>query len=985
MDASTSTTSTSSTTATSSLEGARPTLYVVDALNFVFRAFHALPRLTTSRGENTGAVYGLCQMLMRIEREQRPSHLCAVFDAPGENFRHRIYAGYKTERPPMPPELAPQLERVHEVVGAFGIQTLSVPGFEADDVIATVARLAVAEKMDVVICSSDKDLTQLCGPGITILDTMKNRFLTAVDIRERFGVGPEQVGDVLALTGDSIDNVPGVDGIGPKTAAELVNRYGSLAEVLAHADEVKGKRGEALRAARAQVVVSRELVRLREDVPLSKTLAELHRHEPDNQRLLGLFRALEFSRLADNLAAASASASGGGATMSAAVGLATGAAVAGVPASSPAPAVGPAGAGEGGEPGAEGPGETEAGAPPGGAAAAVTVTPMVFATPVDAEILSTPSELAALASALAGSGDALGFAIVWDGPSPVQAELVGLAFATGAGRRVYVPLSHRYLGAPPSLRATEALAIVGPLLARPDLGKAVHDAKTTAVVLQGHGVRLGGVVGDAMLAGYLLDASRTRYDLEVIAAAQGITDVSPRAAWLGTGKTLRAAADVLVDEAGRRLGAEAAAALGLAGTQRASLELRALAPLYRDLELPLAAVLARIECRGISLDTDYLRALGQEVGQLATGLEAEIHALAGLTFNISSNKQLADVLFGKLALPVIRKTKTGASTDADTLEELAALHPVPAKIVEYRGLMKLKGTYIDALPALVNPRTGRLHTSFNQAVAATGRLSSSDPNLQNIPIRTELGRRIRQAFLARPGYALVSADYSQIELRVLAHFSGDPRFVEAFRAGEDIHQRTAAEVFEVPPSAVTLEHRRVAKAINFGLVFGQTDFGLAQTLRIPRPRARAYIDNYFRRYGGVRDYMERAIAQARVTGEVTTLLGRRRPLPEIRSTRVQERNYAERIARNTPIQGSAADLLKLAMIRVERGIEAAIPAAAGAELLLTVHDELVFEVPTDRVSAFSAWVKAEMEQVMTLEVPLVVDVGSGTTWGDAHH
>ena len=948
---------------------ARQTLFVVDALNFIFRAFHALPRLTTSRGEHTGAVYGLCQMLMRIEREQRPSHLCAVFDAPGENFRHRLFGGYKTERPPMPAELAPQLDRVHEVIAAFGIPTLSVPGFEADDVIATVARLAVAEGMDVVICSSDKDLTQLCGPGISILDTMKNRTLTPVDIAEKFGVGPERVGDVLALTGDSIDNVPGVEGIGPKTAAELVNRFGDLAGVLAHADEVKGKRGEALRAAREQVLLSRELVRLREDVPLPKSLSELHRHEPDNQSLLGLFRTLEFSRLADNLASALATAStSAAATASASAG--------------PTEGDVDLGAAVGAEVGAGLEGE---GLAPRAKAPAPPTAALVFVDPVDAEILRTPSELAALATALHAEHEEWGLALVWDGPSAVQAELVGLAVATAGGRRAYLPLSHRYLGAPTTMHAADVVAVLGPLLGEPTRPKAVHDGKTMAVVLQQLGIRLDGVVGDSMLAGYLLDASRTRYDLDVIATAGGIPDVAPRTAWLGTGKSARAAADVLVEEAGRRLGAEAAAARVLSGAQRATLEARALAPLYRELELPLAGVLARIECRGISLDSGYLRTLGQEVGQLATLLEAEIHALAGSTFNISSNKQLADVLFGKLGLPVIRKTKTGASTDADTLEELAALHPVPAKIVEYRGLMKLKGTYIDALPALVNPRTGRLHTSFNQAVAATGRLSSSDPNLQNIPIRTELGRRIRQAFLARPGTTLVSADYSQIELRVLAHFSADPGFVEAFRAGDDIHQRTAAEVFEVPLTAVTAEHRRVAKAINFGLVFGQTDFGLAQTLRIPRLRARAYIDNYFRRYGGVREYMERAIAEARVTGEVTTLLGRRRPLPEIRSARVQERNYAERIARNTPIQGSAADLLKLAMIRVDRGIESgAVPAAVGAELLLTVHDELVFEVPTDRVSDFCPWVKAEMEHVMPLAVPLVVDVGFGATWGDAH-
>jgi DNA polymerase-1 len=459
-----------------------------------------------------------------------------------------------------------------------------------------------------------------------------------------------------------------------------------------------------------------------------------------------------------------------------------------------------------------------------------------------------------------------------------------------------------------------------------------------------------------------------------------VTPVVARALWLGTGRSARPPAEIQVEDAGAHLGAEAAAALALAPVQQAGLTRLGLDSLYRDIELPLAHVLARVEVTGVRIDSDRLREIGTEVARSIAGLEAEIHQLAGTTFNIGSPKQLAEVLFGKLGLPVIRRTKTGPSTDADVLEELAALHPVPAKIVEYRVLTKLKGTYIEALPALVNPRTGRLHTTFNQAVAATGRLSSSDPNLQNIPIRTEVGRRIREAFVADPGFEIVSADYSQIELRILAHFSEDPAFLDAFRSGQDIHQRTAAQVFGVPPESVTDEQRRIAKAINFGLVFGQSDFGLAQALRIPRAQARAYIDSYFQRYSGVRSYMERAIADARQTAEVTTLLGRRRPLPEIRASRPQERGHAERIARNSPIQGSAADLLKLAMIRVDAGLS----AWRDARLLLTVHDELVFEVPTDTVEPFSEWVKGQMETIYELRVPLVVDVGRGLTWGAAH-
>jgi DNA polymerase-1 len=923
----------------------RPSLYVLDALNFLFRAFHALPPLKTTRGEQTGAIYGLCQMLLKIEREQRPTHLCVVFDAPGDNFRHQVYTEYKAHRPPMPPELAGQIGMVRTVLQAFGLTMLEVPGFEADDVIATLAKVGTAAGMEVVICSSDKDLLQLCNENVSILDTMKNKRLGPPEVHEKFGVGPDRVGDVLALMGDSIDNVPGVPGIGPKTAAELINKYGTLDELLAHAAEVKGKRGEALVASRDLVRTSRRLVALRDDVPLPKTLVELHRVEPDREQLRGLFRELEFSRLADSLSPQGAAAIAAHAEEAA-------------PATAPEPAV------------------------------PETLGPA--APPPDARLVLDRAGLEALARDIEAAG-AVAVAALHDGPSAVRSDLVGLGLAIPRGAdapdRVYVPLCHRYLGAPACLPEADVLETLGALLASSRIAKHVHDGKLIDVLLRRRGRLLGGVVSDSMIASYLLDASRARHDLDLVAMTERagqVGEVQSRPLWMGTGRTARTGVDIPVEEVGRRLAAEAAAALALAPIQDAKLTALRLESLYRELELPLAGVLARIECRGVKLDTDKLREIGHEVGAGLVALEKEIHALAGGPFNISSNKQLADVLFGKLSLPVIRKTKTGASTDADTLEELAALHPVPAKIVEYRGLAKLKGTYIDALPALVNPQTGRLHTSFNQAVAATGRLSSSDPNLQNIPIRTDVGRRIREAFVAQPGYLLVSADYSQIELRILAHLSDDPAFLDAFRSGQDIHQRTAAEVFGVPAAEVTAEHRRIAKAINFGLVFGQGEFGLSQVLRIPRAQAREYIASYFNRYAGVRAYMDNAIATARASGESSTLLGRRRPLPDIRSTRAQERAYAERIARNTPVQGTAADLLKLAMLRVDAGIEAGAEGAQGAQLLLTVHDELVFEVPEARVPAFQRWVKAEMEGVYALKVPLVVDVGAGPTWSAAH-
>ncbi len=924
----------------SSTSAGKPSLFIVDALNFLFRAFHALPPLTTTKGLQTGAIYGLCQMILRIEREERPTHLCVVYDAPGDNFRNEIFPAYKAHRPPMPPELAAQLSLVRQVVEAFGLTQLEVAGFEADDIIATLAKVASAAGMQVVICSSDKDLMQLCDGDVSVLDTMKNRRLGVEEVREKFGVPPELVGDVLALMGDSVDNVPGVAGIGPKTAAELINRFGSLEALLAGAGEIKGKRGASIIEARQSILLSRELVRLREDVPLPKTLAELHRIDPDQQRLGALFRELEFSRLAEQLTAFDR--------------------------------------------------ENAAKSPNPGAAPPPVAPAPVPEPPVAVDTILDRVALAELAQQIEAAG-AVGIAALYDGVSAVRGDLVGLAFALPAGRRAYLPFHHRYLGAPVCLPEA-ALAELAAVLASPAIAKHAHDVKTLEVLLGQRGLALGGVASDPMLAAYLLDTARTHYDLDVVAASEGLAPPAARGSWMGTGASARPGSDISVEEVGPRLGAEAAASLALADRQAPQIVSGGFESLYRDMELPLADLLAKVECRGILLDVGKLREIGHEVGTSLVALESEIHAIAGGPFNISSNKQLADVLFGKLSLPVGRRTKTGPSTDADTLEELAALHPVPAKIVEFRALAKLRGTYIDALPALVNPATGRLHTSFNQAVAATGRLSSSNPNLQNIPIRTEIGRRIREAFVAKPGHLLVSADYSQIELRILAHFSQDPAFLEAFRSGQDIHLRTAAEVFGVPLEGVTSEQRRIAKAINFGLVFGQTDFGLAQVLRIPRAQARAYIDSYFARYAGVRAYMERAIADARAAGAVSTLLGRRRPLPEIRATRAQDRAYAERIARNTPIQGSAADLLKLAMIRVERGIaterataSGTAPAAAvDAALLLTVHDELVFEVPEAAVPEFKQWIKNEMEMVFDLAVPLVVDVGAGATWGAAH-
>ena len=900
------------------------TLFIVDALNYLFRAFHALLPLTTKAGQPTGAVYGFCQMLLRIEREHQPSHMCVVFDAPGPTFRDQLYRDYKATRSPTPPELIAQIDLAHQVANAFGYAVLAVAGVEADDVIATLVRSARTDGLAVVIGSSDKDLMQLCSDEVKLLDAVKNRLLGPAEVQEKWFVPPEKLGDVLALMGDSVDNVPGVPGIGPKTAAELINTYGSLDGVLANAAKIKGKKGQAIADSRELLAMSRALVRLRDDVDLPATLPELMRAPPSAEKLRDLFTRLEFGRLLSQLAP--------------------------VPPSS------------------------EAANEPLAPAPASTVPPGEGPAP---KVVVDKQALAEMVAAIGQAGE-VAISPLFDGESPVRARLRAIAFATRAGQCYVVPVKQGLLETMAGLSESDAVDALAPMLADPKAAKHLHNCKALDVFLRVRGKTLAGVKSDTMLAAYVLDAARADYDLAGLVSDDLGRTIDSRAAWAKAG---RGGTEVPIDDAAvRYLAAEAIAIADLAARQESRLAAANQQSLYRDVELALAPVLAAMECWGIRLDGEYLRALGGEVSASAKALESEIHGLAGGEFNIASPKQLAEVLFGKLGLPVIKKTKTGASTDADVLEELATLHPMPAKILEYRTLTKLKGTYIDALPALVNPRTRRLHTTYQQAVAATGRLSSSDPNLQNIPIRSEIGRKIRHAFVADPGYQIVSADYSQIELRVLAHFCEDPAFLDAFRTGADIHRRTAAEVFSIAESAVSDEQRRIAKAINFGLVFGQTDFGLAQVLRIPRAEAHKYIQSYFERYARVRGHMDAMIAEARRTQVVRTLLGRTRALPEINAKRPQERNYAERIARNTPIQGSAADILKLAMLRVARGL----PRFPQIRLLLTVHDELVFEVPTADVEAFCPWVKAEMEAAYALRVPLVVEVRAGRTWGDAH-
>jgi DNA polymerase-1 len=889
----------------SSADKSRRSIALIDAPGFVFRAFHALPPLSTADGQPTGAAYGFCNMLFRLIEELQPDYLAAVFDV-GRSFRKDLFDQYKANRPPQPPELKSQFPLVRKLLGAFRVPVVELEGFEADDLIATLTRQARADDIDVVIVSSDKDLMQLASDHVQLLDTMKNKRFGPAEVTAKYGVSPDQLGDWLALVGDSSDNVPGIPGVGAKTATKLLQQYGSLEAVLAAAEEVSGKKlRQNLLDHAEQARLSRRLVELKHDCPVGLALGDLRHLEPDDERLRGLFEQLEFGRLRDRLQ----------------------------PSTSLNREV------------------------------YRTVTSVEGAREIADQVAKSPRVALAVATA--------------DGSA--RAPLIGLGLCWGESQACYVPVGHAYLGAPRQLTLKQ-LGDAGLLQLLEDarVPKTCHDSKAACVALRRAGVSLDGVDDDPMLASYVLDPSRSHQLADLALDHLGHQMLESRA----HGARHDAVTELSLEQATPLFAERAEAALRLGGVLGESLaEEHALRSLMRDVELPLSAILAQMEVHGCLVDVDALRQLSRKLGRQLDALEQRIQNEAGWPVNVGSPKQLQKLLFEQLGLTTGRKTKTGYSTDAEVLADLALEHPVAGWINEHRILAKLKSTYLDALPALVDRETGRLHTSYNQAVAATGRLSSSDPNLQNIPIRTDVGRQIRAAFVAPEGKVLLSADYSQIELRVLAHLSKDPVLVDAFQQGQDVHSRTAAEVFGVPAASVDAEQRRIAKAVNFGVIYGQTDFGLSRQLHIPRADARRYIEGYFERYAGVKRFMEQLIADARETGSVQTLLGRRRQVHEISARRHQARSAAERIARNTPIQGTAADLIKIAMIRVEREL-----AQHGwqAPMILTVHDELVLEVDEDAVEQVGDVVREAMTSVMKLEVPLVVDVRSGRSWAEAH-
>ncbi len=889
-------------------------LYLVDGSSYIYRAYYAIRHLSNSKGEATNAVYGFTKMLQTLIKQEQPDHLAVIFDAKGPTFRKELYPEYKANRSAMPEDLVPQIPLIKEVVRAFRLPMLELQGYEADDIIATLARRYAALGLDVTVVTGDKDLMQIVSDRVSLLDTMKGRRSREPEVIERFGVPPRQVLEVLGLAGDTSDNIPGVPGIGEKTASALIQEFGDIENLLANIDQVKGKkRQENLREFADQARLSRRLADLVYDLPVEIDYADLALEEPDKEQLSALYAQLEFHQLLQDLGVADK------------------------------PAERCAEAGD----------------------------------------YQTVTTVEALETMLARLCDAGRFAFDTETTSlkAVQAELVGLSFSLAAGSGWYLPVGHRYLGAPEQLDPGLVLEKLRPLLEDAAMAKVGQNIKYDALVLRNAGIELAGISDDTMVLSYLTHPEAKSHGLDALARDHLNHRMIPYKELTGSGQKQIGFAEVEVEKAAVYAAEDADITWQIAEKLLPELPASGAEKLYREVEMPLVDVLTRVEWRGIRVDAELLADLSTEMGIALKRLEEEIHTLADGSFNINSPKQLGEVLFEKLALPRGKKTKTGWSTNVDVLTNLAEEHEIAARILEYRSVAKLKNTYTDALPQLINPATGRIHTSFNQAVTATGRLSSSEPNLQNIPIRTPEGRRIREAFLPAEGNLLLAADYSQIELRVMAHIADVESLKQSFEAGEDIHRRTASEIFNVFPELVSDEMRRQAKTINFGVLYGMGAFSLAKDLGISRKEAQQFIDSYFARYPAVLRFMEERREEARQDQYVTTLLGRRCAIPEISSKNGAVRSYAERNAINYPIQGSAADIIKVAMVNIDRRLR---EENLQARMVLQVHDELVFDVPETELEQVRQLVKLEMENAVTLSVPLVVDIGVGANWSEAH-
>jgi DNA polymerase-1 len=896
-------------------------LILVDGSSFIFRAYHALPPLTSPKGMTTNAILGVSNMLRKLIADYHTDYIAVVFDAPGKTFRNALFEAYKAHRPPMPDDLRVQIEPLHNLVRLMGLPLIMEPGVEADDVMGALAKQAVEQGFEVIISTGDKDMAQLVNEHIILENTMSNSRMDVQGVIEKFGVRPDQIVDYLALMGDSVDNIPGVPKVGPKTAAKWLEQYGTLENLMASAGEIGGKIGENLRNALAQLPISKQLTTIKCDLELAFGVSDLKRQPCDSQRLKELLQELGFSSWLKTL-----------------------------------------------ENGSDG------------------IVPVVNDKPedpvLDYETVLTQEQFRHWLNQLQ-SADLFAFDTETTSLDYSKAQIVGVSFSVDPYKAAYVPLAHDYPGAPDQLDRTEVLEQLRPLLEDPDKAKLGQNLKYDMHVLANYGIALKGIAHDTMLESYVLDSTATRHNMDDLAKKYLDVDTIRYEDVAGKGAKQIPFQEVPIEQAAPYAAEDADITLRLHRTLLPKLEQQpSLLALYSDIEIPLISVLARIERNGVLIDTEMLARQSLELASQIISIEHHAHELAGHAFNLGSPKQIQEILYDRLKLPVVRKTPKGQpSTDESVLQELAVDYPLPRLILEHRSLSKLKSTYIDKLPQQVDDGTGRIHTSYHQAVAATGRLSSTDPNLQNIPIRSEEGRKIRKAFIAPKGYKIVAADYSQIELRIMAHLSGDAGLLKAFTYGEDVHRATAAEVFGVAPDQVTHDLRRSAKAINFGLIYGMSSYGLAQQLGLSRNQAQTYIDLYFARYPDVKAFMDNIRTLARDQGYVETLFGRRLYLPDINSRNASQRQYAERTAINAPMQGTAADIIKRAMIAVDRWLQQDRP---DAKMIMQVHDELVFEIAEDQLDECATVIQNIMESAAKLRVPLVVDVGVGDNWDEAH-
>ena len=898
------------------------TLILIDGSSFLFRAFYVpqLKRMTTTSGQPTGAVFGTINMIKSLQSEYPQAQLVAIFDAKGKNFRHEIYEEYKANRPPMPDELRSQVEYVHQAIAALGIPLVIEPEVEADDVIGTYAKQAEQQGAKVLIASSDKDLAQVVTANVHMVDTMKKIVLDEAGVVEKFGVRPEQIIDYLTLIGDSSDNVPGVPKVGPKTAVKWIKEYGSLDDIIANAEKIGGKVGENLREFIPQIPRSKDLVTIRCELPLSKNVGELKQSEPDDTTLVDLYKTLQFKKWLAEL-------------------------------------------GEDLEP-----------------ESAEVAVPEFKAG--NYETIFTEE---AFGEWLVRLKSCEGFCFDTETTSidAQQAELVGISFAIESGEAAYVPLAHSYEGAPQQLDLSWVTNELKPVFEDPEIAKIGQNLKYDISVLANYDVQVKGVAFDTMLQSYVLDSVANRHDMDTLSQMHLGHKPVPFTEVAGKGKSQVTFDKVDIDKASHYAAEDADITLRLHHALMPKLSQQPrLHQIYTELEIPLVTVLSSIESNGVLIDDTMLLQQSQELSAQMQSLETQAYDLAGSEFNIASPKQIQEVLYDKMGLPVLKKTPKGApSTAEDVLQELAMEHELPQLILAHRSVGKLNSTYTDKLPMMINPRTSRVHTSYHQAVAATGRLSSSDPNLQNIPIRTAEGRRIREAFIAPEGRKILAADYSQIELRIMAHLSADKALVHAFENDLDVHRATASEIFDVALEDVSDQQRRHSKAVNFGLIYGMSAFGLAKQLRIERKRAQNYIDQYFAQYPGVKDYMENTREFAREHGYVETVFGRRLYLPDINAKNHNMRQYAERTAINAPMQGTAADIIKMAMIEVQEFLQS---SDCGSKMIMQVHDELVFEVDEKAVEKMTQIFCQKMQNVAKLNVPILVDAGAGENWALAH-